>query len=55
MDFLSWIVIAALIDEYKASLAAILIGVPLCFVHPLLGIPIGIVIYFLLKNKGEEE
>lgn len=42
MSMFSWLVLAAIIDEYKGLFLGLLIGIPLCFVHPILGILAGV-------------
>ena len=39
----SWMVIAALIDEYRHIFLGMLIGIPLCFVNPILGVIAGLI------------
>ena len=56
MNLLSWILIAALIEEYKALIVAIIIAIPLVLVNPIIGLIGGILVYKCLsKCKGEEE
>lgn len=52
MSFLGWLFATALIEEYKHIFFGCLIGIPLCFVHPFLGIAIGSLIAFIAKKYG---
>ena len=52
MSFLGWLFATALIEEYKHIFFGCLIGIPLCFVHPFLGITVGSLIAFIAKKYG---
>ncbi len=57
MGFLSWLVAAAVLDEYFPIIVGTLIGIPLSFVHPILGVTVGVLIAlsikYLRKDKKE--
>ena len=46
MSLFSWMFIAALLDEYSHIFLGILIGLPLCFFNPILGVVIGIAVAY---------
>lgn len=49
MGFLSWLVAAAILDEYFPIIIGSLIGIPLAFVHPILGVTVGVLIGLSIK------
>ena len=57
MGFLSWLVAAAILDEYFPIIVGLIIGIPLTFVHPILGVIVGVLIALSLKyiRKDKQE
>lgn len=53
MSMFSWMVIAALIDEYRHIFLALLIGIPLCFVNPIIGVIAGIITACVVAHTGD--
>ena len=44
---MSWIILAALIDTYGHIFLGCLIGIPLCFVNPIVGVTVGVAVAYI--------
>jgi len=54
MSFFGWLFAMACIDEYAGVIAGIIIGLPLCFVNPIIGIAAGLITWYSVNHyRGE--
>ena len=55
MSFFAWLLTLGLVAEYGHVLAGLAVGIPLCFVHPLLGIAAGFGIGLYVKLQMNKD